>query len=186
MSRFQGRDRFTNRSIGLTMGRARNQLIEELKLLGAREIIVSTNVALRLDGLPYADQRRISDPGVAAYFQLKKRPLVMATDRFITVAGNMRSLALAIEGMRQLERHGGGAMMERAFTGFVAIAPPDWKKPWRDVFGVKPDWTGDIAALYREKAKHRHPDQGGDDTLMAELNIAYAEAKAELGLNSLT
>src|SRR5579863_8520174 len=78
-SRFQGRDRFTNRAIGLTMGRARDQLIEELKLLGAKEIIVSTNAALRLDGLPYAEQRKISDPGVAVYFQLKKRPLVMAT-----------------------------------------------------------------------------------------------------------
>jgi hypothetical protein len=22
-------------------------------------------------------------------------------------------------------------MMERAFTSFLAIAPPDWKKPWR-------------------------------------------------------
>jgi hypothetical protein len=26
-------------------------------------------------------------------------------------------------------------MMERAFQGFAAIAPPNWKKPWREVFG---------------------------------------------------
>ena len=32
------------------------------------------------------------------------------------------------------------------------------------------DWRGDITALYREKAKNRHPDSGGSDTLMAELN----------------
>jgi hypothetical protein len=112
---------------------------------------------------------------------LKKRPLVMARDRYISVAGNMRSLTLAVEAMRQLARHGGDQMMERAFTGFVAIAPPDWKKPWREVFGVKLDWCGDIAALYREKARNRHPDVGGADTLMAELNIAYEEAKRELG-----
>jgi hypothetical protein len=95
----------------------------------------------------------------------------------------MRSLTLAIEAMRQLERHGGGTMMERAFTGFAAIAPPDWKKPWREVFGVKPDWQGDITALYREKAKNRHPDTGGSDSLMAELNVAFAEAKRELHNN---
>ena len=72
-------------------------------------------------------------------------------------------------------------MMEKAFSGFLAIAPPDWKKPWREVFGVKPDWSGDLTALYREKARHRHPDAGGADTLMAELNNAYQEAKRELG-----
>jgi hypothetical protein len=57
---------------------------------------------------------------------------------------------------------------------------PDWKKPWRQVFGVKPDWTVDVAALYREKARNRHPDVGGSDTLMAELNLAYQEARSEL------
>ena len=43
--------------------------------------------------------------------------------------------------------------MERAFSDFTAIAPPDWKKPWREVFDVKLDWRGDITALYREKAR---------------------------------
>jgi hypothetical protein len=96
------------------------------------------------------------------------------------VAGNLRSLGLAIEGLRQLERHGGSLMLERAFEGFLAIAPPDWKKPWREVFGIKPDWSGDINELYRQKARTRHPDAGGSDTLMAELNVAYQEAKLEL------
>ncbi len=82
--------------------------------------------------------------------------------------------------MRQLERHGGSRMMERAFTSFLAITPPDWKRPWREVFGVKGDWTGDINELYRAKARIRHPDAGGADTLMAELNIAYKEARREL------
>ena len=163
------------------MGRARDQLLRELELLGARDVVISSNVALRRDGLPYADQRRIEDPGVAVYFTLRKRPMAMARDAFVSVAGNLRSLTLAIEAMRQLERHGGGTMMERAFTGFAAIAPPDWKKPWREVFGVEPGWRGDITALFREKAKHRHPDTGGSDTLMAELNVAYEEARRELG-----
>jgi hypothetical protein len=108
--------------------------------------------------------------------------MVMARDAYQTVAGNLRSLTLAIEAMRQLERHGGSTMMERAFSGFAALTPPDWKKPWRQVFGVKPDWRGDITALYREKARNRHPDAGGSDTVMAELNVAYEEAKQELGV----
>jgi hypothetical protein len=173
--------RFGGHVRGLTMGRARDQLLDELRLLEARDIVISSNVPLRSDGLPYSDQRRIEDPGVAVYFTLNKRPQVMARDHFISVAGNMRSLTLAVEAMRQLKRHGGSHMMERAFTGFTAIAPPDWKKPWREVFGVKPDWHGDITALYHEKARNRHPDVGGANTLMVELNTAYAEAKRELG-----
>jgi hypothetical protein len=134
----------------------------------------------RPDGLLYSDPRRLDDPGIAVYFTFKKKKLVMARDGFVSVAGNLRSLALAIEGMRQMHRHGGDLMLERAFTGFLAIALPDWKKPWREVFGIKADWTGDINELYRQKARLRHPDAGGNDTLMAELNVAYQEAKLEL------
>jgi hypothetical protein len=172
--RFHGR--------GFTMGRVRDDLINELKLLGATAIVASSNVPTRPDGLLYSDPRRLDDPGIAVYFQFEKKRMVMARDGFVSVAGNLRSLCLAIEGLRQLERHGGSLMLERAFTGFLAIAPPDWKKPWREVFGIKPDWAGDLVGLYREKARTRHPDAGGSDTLMAELNVAYEEARQELGL----
>jgi hypothetical protein len=166
----------------VTMGRALNQLVHELRLLGATNIVVSSNIPVKSDGLPYAESRLIEEPGIAVYFDFKNKSLVMARDGFTSPAGNIRSLTLAIEGLRQLERHGGSVMLERAFTGFIAIAPPDWKKPWRQVFGIKPDWSGDIAALYREKARNRHPDAGGADTIMAELNVAYEEAKRELGV----
>jgi hypothetical protein len=156
--------------------------MDELRLLGAVDIVVSSNVPVKSDGLLYADSKRLDDPGIAVYFKFKKKQLVMARDGFVSVAGNLRSLGLVIEGMRQTFRHGGDLMLERAFEGFLAIAPPDWKKPWRQVFGIKPDWAGDILALYREKARERHPDVGGNDTLMAELNVAYKEARQELGL----
>lgn len=176
-------DRRFGGSRKLTMGRARDQLVDELRRLGATEIIVSSNIPTKGDGLPYSKSRLIDDPGVAVYFNFKKKPLVMARDGFVSVAGNIRSLTLAIEGLRQLERHGGSFMMEKAFSGFLAIAPPDWKKPWREVFGVKPDWRGNITELFREKARNRHPDTGGADILMAELNVAYDEAKRELGMS---
>jgi hypothetical protein len=158
------------------------KLQNELRLMGAQHVVISSNVPLRQDGLPYASQagKRYDDPGVAVYFTLKGKPLSMARDSYNTPWENIRSLILAISAIRSIERHGGSTMMERAFSGFAAIAPPDWKKPWRQVFGVQSDWRGDITALYREKAKGCHPDAGGSDTLMAELNVAYAEAKKEL------
>src|SRR6516164_8716891 len=163
-----------------TVGRARDQLIHELRLLGATGIVVSTNVPIKADGLLYADNKRLDDPGIAVYFKFKKKSLVMARDGFTSVAGNLRSLGLAIEGMRQMHRHGGDLMLEKAFDGFLAIAPRDWKKPWREVFGIKADWSGNITELYHAKARERHPDAGGSDTLMAELNVAYEEARREL------
>ena len=159
------------------------KLQAELRLLGARNVVISSNVPLRNDGLLYASQagRRYDDPGVAIYYVLKGKQLSMARDRYNTPWENIRSLTRTINAIRSIERHGGADMMEHAFAGFVAIAPPDWKKPWREVFGVKPDWSGDIASLYREKARLRHPDAGGSNTLMAELNVAYEEAKREIG-----
>jgi len=174
-------NKFHDRNDRLSVGKARDQLLRESRLAGFTDIIVSSNVPTRTDGLLYADNKRIEDPGIAVYFKFKGKSLVMARDDYISVAGNLRELALAIQGMRQMLRHGSDRMIEQAFTGFIAIAPPDWKKPWRQVCGVKPDWNGDLKALYREKARERHPDAGGSDTLMAELNVAYEEGCQELG-----
>ena len=108
---------------------------EELKRIGATHIVVSTDQPLRQDGYPYSQVRRIDDPGVAVYFMRRKKPMVMAQDRFDTVMGNMRSLTMAIEGLRQMERHGGAVMLEKAFSGFAALpAPPSC---W-DILGMNP------------------------------------------------
>lgn len=162
-----------------------SKLQNELRLLGARHVVISSNVPLRQDGLPYASEtkRRYDDPGVAVYFSLKGKTLSMARDRYNTPWENIRSLILAIEAIRSIERHGGSTMMERAFSGFAAIAPPDWKKPWREVFGLRPGTSvgpAELSGLYRAKARLRHPDAGGSEHLMAELNVAYEEAQAEM------
>lgn len=157
----------------------------ELQRLGVNvkdDSIISTNLKLNLAGIPRGDQGEPGDPGAAVYFQKKNGPMrVIAIDVYRRVRDNLAAIAATLEAMRAIDRHGGAQILERAFTGFAALAPPDWKKPWRQVFGVKPDWSGDISALYREKARNRHPDAGGSDTLMAELNVAYEEARAELG-----
>ena len=100
-------------------------LIEELKRIGGTDIVVSTNQPLRNDGVPYAQLRNINDVGVAVYFKRRNKALVMAQDRFDTIIGNMRSLTMAIEGLRQMERHGGAVMLERAFDGFLALPPAE-------------------------------------------------------------
>lgn len=176
----------------LAFDRARRGLREELQRLGASTITLSTNVPLRQDGEPHsgAAGRRMDDPGVAIYFMLKGKPLVMAQDRYRDVAANMRSLALAVEGMRQLERHGGGTMMERAFSGFAALPPPDGvkpRRPWWEVLRYPVDpaerellSAGEVEARFRTLAKKLHPDVGGSAEAFSELERAKADAIAEL------
>src|SRR5262245_61920292 len=50
----------------LTLSDALDRLLGELRRLGAKNVIISSNLAVRQDGLPYAQQpRNIDDPGVA-------------------------------------------------------------------------------------------------------------------------
>ena len=157
-----------------------HRLLEQLRLFGARAIILSTNQPVRRDGLPYAQKRLIDDPGVAVYFEIDKRRLVLAQDSYWWIMCNMRSVSLAIEGMRQMRRHGGQHMMERAFTGFLALPPPaqTQARPWHEVFDLPEHAPIDaIVAKYRHLASALHPDSGGSNEAMAELNLAYEQAK---------
>jgi len=160
---------------------ARRHLHNQLRLLGARNVVLSTNVPLRADGLPYADAmtRRYDDPGVAVYFTLRNKQHAMARDLFLSPQHNIRSLGLAIEAMRAIERHGGGLMMERAFAGFEALPAP---AQWWDILQVTRDASlQTIEANFRRLAFDHHPDRGGSDAKMAELNQARADALKEKG-----
>lgn len=105
----------------------------------------------------------------------------MARDAYWTSHENMMSIAHAIEHMRGLSRHGGDHMMSKAFSGFTALPAPDHiqpPRPWWEVLGL-PRGTYSkevIDAVFRDKAKSAHPDQGGSTDAMAELIRAKQEA----------
>lgn len=182
------RSEYGYRRGSLTANQAYNSLVEEMRKIGAKNVVVSSNVAVRNDGgmIAKSAERRHDDLGVAIYFTRKGKSFVMAQDAFETIAGNLRSLALAIDAMRTLERHGGGTMMERAFDGFSALPPPAGAKPKRPRWQVLrfPESeedrellsVGEIEARYRTLAKKMHPDMGGSDEEMAELNEARTDA----------
>ncbi len=177
--------RKSNSPFQTTFDRARNDLRNELKLLRAGNVVISSWLPLRNDGEPRADvaRRRIDDPGVAVYFTLRGRQMVMARDTYWSVHDNLRSICLAISHLRGLERHGGATMMERAFEGFAALPPPTGSKParpWPEVLEIPaeaPVWM--IEAAFKHKAKVCHPDAGGSDAMMAELNAARDQAMKE-------
>ncbi len=164
----------------LTMADAMKWLQYELERLGVNfedDAVVSTNLKLNLSGLPRGDQGEPGDPGVAVYFQKKNGPMrVIAIDAYYRVRDNVAAIAATLEAMRAIERHGGAQILERAFTGFDALPAP---KKWWDILQVRPDASREaIEANFRRLARDRHPDAGGSNAAMAELNEARAAGLA--------
>ncbi len=82
-------------------GAARNLLFAELGRMGASEIILSTSIPLRNDGLPRANVKPDDgDTGVAVYFMRKKKPMVFACDKFDRSEDNIYAIAKTIDAMR--------------------------------------------------------------------------------------
>jgi hypothetical protein len=83
-----------------TPGRVRDLLLDELRLLKATNVIISSNVPLRPDGLPYAQSGRLDDPGIAVYFKYKNIPYVYFEDEpgaFNTTAMSRTRLSAAVQ-----------------------------------------------------------------------------------------
>jgi hypothetical protein len=172
-----------------TFTQSRDGVLKELRLLGATHAVISSNIPLRRDGLPYAGMAEPQDPGIAVYFFWKGKQMVLACDRWDRTMDNLRAIEKAIDSMRGLERWGVSDMLNRAFSGFTALPPPEtdtaMKRPWQPWWSVlrcDSSWTLDaIEDAYRRLAKEVHPDQGGSHAQMADLNRAIGEARAAKG-----
>lgn len=165
------------------------RVLRELERMDVNEndVVVSTNVETRLDGLPRSDRAAPGDCGVAVYWRTRrKEDRVMAVDLYDRVADNLAAIAATLEAMRAIERHGGAAILDRAFTGFTALPAPivaGMKRPWREVLGFAPDYpvTADLVReRYRSRASQAHPDKGGTDAEMSALNAARDDALQEI------
>ena len=155
-----------------------SRLHDEIRLLGATDIVVATNHPVRRDGRLAAVTRRMDDPGVAVYFTLGGRQMVLAQDEYWRLEDNIRSLALAVEGMRRVKRHGGPRMVAKAFDGFVALPGPGTISTWWHVLGVEESAPPDaVRSAYRRLIRENHPDAGGRQEDAQRINEAYAAAK---------
>jgi len=160
--------------------------MREIQRLGGKKAILSTNIPLRLDGLPYANTREPGDPGVAIYFEYKGKPMVFACDQFRKTRENIRAIALTIKSIRAIERYGSSDMMERAFRGFTAI-PEATGEPWRSVLGFSAtqSLTGEeVDSAFRRLALTEHPDKGGTTERFQRIMNARNDARRALGLTA--
>jgi len=168
--------------------RAINDLLTELNRLGARNVIISTNVETYTKGgreVPYANQM-VDDPGVAVYFTLDGTEQCIPCDKWKSVRANLRAVGKTIQALRGIERWGAKEMIDAAFRGFQALPSPDQinlghKKPWHVVLQVSPDADKDVVkSAYKRLARKYHPDN--QDTGDADKFHELQEARKEAGL----
>lgn len=164
----------------LTIAEAVSRVREQLAKMGVDDdCVISTNLQLRLDGLPRSGQPEPDDTGVAVYWRSDAGavPRCMAIDRYDRVADNLAAIAATLDAMRAIERHGGAEILNRAFTGFTTL-PHGGTTHWSDVLGVPPTASrAEIEAAYRRLRSQHHPDRGGDPQRFHEIQQAFNEAK---------
>lgn len=166
-----------------TLADARDGLLAELARLGAKKIILSSNIPLRQDGLPYANASEPRDSGAAVYFEYRGKPMCFACDKYKRVRENIHAIEKTIEAIRGIERWGSSDMMERAFRGFTAL-PEAAGEPWRNVFGFSATESVNseaIDAAFRKLALTEHPDHGGTSERFQRILNARTDARRAIG-----
>jgi hypothetical protein len=166
------------RAAALSPSDAALRLDRQITALGGRDAILSTNLRLRLDGLPTIKQGEPEDPGAAVYFSLQGKPLCLASDRWLRTADNIAALAAHIDALRRIDRYGVGSLAQ-AFAGYTAL-PPSAGHDWWLVLGVSRDASlDDIERAFRTRAQIAHPDRpGGSTQEFARLSEARTAARA--------
>jgi hypothetical protein len=176
--------RFTRDAAPLSVLAGLTRLREELARLEARYVVISTNVAMRADGLPRTERVPPRDPGAAAYFQIEGRPYCIACDSWDRVPDNLAAIAAHVEATRRLLRFGVQSLAEALNTfATLPVEPAPVARNWRSVLGFKRSdrpTLESVEAIYRALARAHHPDIGGSDDAMAELNRAVAAARQDL------
>lgn len=169
----------------ITVAGATKRILQQLELMGVSDddLVISTNIELRLDGMPRGD-KAVIEPGVACYWMDGDQHRCMAIDIYTKVEQNIAAVAETIKAMRSIERHGGAAILDRAFSGFTALPERTDSTPdWRDVLGFKAGTkvtVEDVGLNYRALSKKHHPDNGGDKGAFATITRARDMALAEL------
>lgn len=163
---------------------AKQELLSQLRRLGAQQVVISTDIPLRRDGLPYSGRPTPKDPGVAVYFTRRGEERCIPCDRWLRIADNMYAIARTIDALRQLDRDGTPGMVDAAFRGFKALPPPGGTSgsSWWTVLKIEPDATREqVEAAFRALARKRHPDVTDDLQPWLELQDAYNQAKNATG-----
>lgn len=157
---------------------------DSLRLFGrdsgkkVENVVISSNVTL--------GQQRPNDPGVAIWFVWDGIQVSIPVDRYAKVEANLQAIHHIVEARRTELRHGGLAIVRATFTGFAALpAPGSIPGSWRAALGFGPTdrpTKDELEVAYRSARSRHHPDKGGTAGLFHAVQVAYEQARGELGL----
>ncbi|MBN3951900.1 MAG: J domain-containing protein [Nostoc sp. NMS7] len=82
--------------------KARDDLLNELRLSGADSVIISSGIPLRKDGLPCASFREPLDPGIVVYFRGKGQSYALCCDAWDRVKDNLRAIGEYVSALRAI------------------------------------------------------------------------------------
>lgn len=168
-----GQEHGYDRKESLSIAESTQRVLAELRRMGmdADDIVISSNLRLRIDGLPMSGQRAPEDPGVAVYWRSGSGTRCMAIDRYDRVQDNLAAIAATLDAMRAIERHGGATILDRAFQGFLALPAP---RAWWQVLELTDHHAtrAQIMDAHRRLIAKHHPDKGGDTEIAADINAA--------------
>jgi hypothetical protein len=167
----QERSRFGGRSVYAAGERLKN----ELGLLGAKNILITSNLKTKVDGGFYANQMRIEDAGICVYLELNGEKKCFACDKWDLPQDNIWALALNVSAIRGMERWGGSNFMKGVFTGFAQLPAPDKNNGINYFYNC--ETKEQVREKYIELAKKMHPDCGGNTFEFQEMLRQYNERK---------
>lgn len=158
-------------------------LDRELRHLGAESVIIQADFReqdIRLDGLPRGDARAPQHPGIVINFESHHGPLQYMTDAYDHWRANVRAIALGLEALRAVDRHGITSTGEQ-YTGFrqltagSSITSSDAARTLITDLVTGPGGIiqGDLTREhYRRALKVAHPDHGGSTETLAAVRDA--------------
>lgn len=176
----------------LTVAQARDRLMAEIDRftkpgqpwrINPAEVVISSDVPVRKDGLPASGRLAPDDPGVAVYLWLDGEPHVFPCDAWDRVADNIAAVAAHLGALRGIERWGVGDLRQ-AFTGWRALPDPESAggRSWREVLGVPADAGPEaVRSAYMRRRREAHPDNGGTPSEFHAVQVAWEQAQSEIG-----
>lgn len=187
-SKTQQSSRFGKWNKPVTIRKAVDLITDQLGMMNVPSwnIIISTDLELRNDGLPYSNQKEPADKGASVWWRKanegEDERKVIALDHYDRIADNLYAIGKTVEAMRGIDRWGGGAILNRTFTGFTALPPPDAdnQPSWRVVLEYSGHDLNEANQIYKRLRKRYHPDTGGSAKEFHILNKAWQQAEKEL------
>jgi hypothetical protein len=151
---------------------------DELALFKATDVVISTNVPTRLDGLPYSSAKEPDDPAAAVYFRLNGETRCLQCDAWNRVADNLCAIGHTIAGKRDEIRWKVGTAAQM-WAGYKMLPAMDAGRTWWAVLGFKdpPNSLETVRGKYETRIREVHPDHGGNGNQAAEINAALRDAK---------